>query len=139
MPADMMTSAPSPPPKEARQVRVFITSTSRAAAGQGVAPVYFVEVPGLDTPGFEQAAAAWVARVRRRNHFDLRPWHDEGVEALKREDVRARLKALEETLHASIAKMHRIANAPGNLASHNPHFVGRSSSTCSLWIVDSGL
>jgi len=29
---------------------------SRAAAGQGVAPVYFVEVPGLDTPGFEQAA-----------------------------------------------------------------------------------
>ena len=100
---------------------------SRAAAGQGVAPVYFVEVPGLDTPGFEQEAAAWVARVRRRNHFDLRPWHDEGVEALKREDVRSRLKALEETLHASIAKMRRIANAPGNLASHNPHFVGRET------------
>lgn len=100
---------------------------SRAAAGQGVAPVYFVEVPGLDTPGFEQEAAAWVARVRRRNHFDLRPWHDEGAEALKREDVRTRLKALEETLHASIAKMRRIANAPGNLASHNPHFVGRET------------
>ena len=44
-----------------------------------------VRVPGLDTPGFEQEAAAWVARVRRRNHFDLRPWHDEGAEALKRE------------------------------------------------------
>lgn len=100
---------------------------SRAAAGQGVAPVYFVEVPGLDTPDFEQTAAAWVARVRRRNHFDLRPWHDEGEAALKRLDVRARLDDLEKTLHTRISKLRRLAAAPGNLPAHNPHFVGRET------------
>jgi tetratricopeptide (TPR) repeat protein len=100
---------------------------SRAAAGQGVAPIYFVEVPGLDTPGFEQKAAAWVARVRRRNHFDLRPWQDEGATALRRQDVRNRLDDLERTLQARISKLRRLAAAPGNLPSHNPHFVGRET------------
>jgi hypothetical protein len=100
---------------------------SRAAAGQGVAPVYFVEVPGLDTPDFEQTAAAWVVRVRRRNHFDLRSWHDEGEAALKQLDVRARLEDLEKTLHTRISKLRRLAAAPGNLPAHNPHFVGRET------------
>jgi hypothetical protein len=100
---------------------------SRAAAGQGVAPVYFVEVPGLDTPGFEQRAAAWVTQVRRRNHFDLREWNVEGEAALKRLDVRARLSDLEKTLHARITKLRRIASAPGNIPAHNPYFVGRET------------
>lgn len=43
---------------------------SRSVGGQGVTPVYFVEIPGLDEPGFEQRAAAWLARVRRRNQVD---------------------------------------------------------------------
>ncbi|MEI7724117.1 MAG: toll/interleukin-1 receptor domain-containing protein [Bacteroidota bacterium] len=100
---------------------------SRASAGQGVAPVYFVEVPGLDSPGFEMKAAAWVARVRRRNHFDLRPWHDEGAAALQRLEVRARLIDLERALHTRISKLASIAEAPGNLPMHNPYFVGRES------------
>jgi tetratricopeptide (TPR) repeat protein len=100
---------------------------SRPAAGEGIAPVYFVEVPGLESADFEKKAAAWVARVRRRHHFDLRPWYDEGAEALRREDVRTRMEALKQTLHARISKMRRITEAPGNLAGHNPYFVGRET------------
>jgi tetratricopeptide (TPR) repeat protein len=99
---------------------------SRAAAGQGVAPVYFVEVPGLDAPGFEEQAAVWVSRVRRRNHFDLRPWYDEGARALQREDVRTRLDDLNRSLRERLTRLRRIAEAPGNLPAHNPRFVGRA-------------
>src|SRR5271170_1395648 len=56
---------------------------SHSVGGQGVTPVYFVDIPGMDDPEFEQRAAAWVARIRRRNQVDLRPWFDEGAEALK--------------------------------------------------------
>jgi len=100
---------------------------SRAAAGQGVAPVYFVEVPGLDSPDFDEQAADWIAQIRRRNHFDLRPWHEEGSEALKRLDVAKRLDDLEQTLYRQISKLRRVAEAQGNLAGHNPYFVGRET------------
>jgi hypothetical protein len=98
---------------------------SRAAGGQGIAPIYFVEVPGLDAPEFEQRAAAWVNRVSRRNRVDLRPWYDEGADCLKRRDVRTRLEDMERSLHARISKLRRIEQAPGNVPAHNPYFVGR--------------
>lgn len=98
---------------------------SRAVQGQGVAQVYFVEIPGLDTPEFEQQCAAWVARVRKRNHVDLRPWYDEGANALKRAEVRTRLDDLERSLVDRLSRLRRIADAPGNLPAHNPRFVGR--------------
>jgi len=98
---------------------------SRAVGGQGVAPVYFVEVPGLDTPEFNQQAEDWIQRVRERNHFDLRPWYHEGEDALKQQDVRDRLEDLERSLLTRVSKLRRIAAAPGNLHGHNSHFVGR--------------
>ncbi len=98
---------------------------SRAAQGQGVAPIYFVAVPGLDSPEFDARASAWVAAVRRRHHFDLRPWYDEGAAALQHMDVRTRLEELERTLHERLSKLRRLASAPGNLPAHNPRFVGR--------------
>ena len=61
---------------------------ARAVGGQGVAPIYFVEIPGIDDPTFEERAAAWFARVPRRQQFDLRAWFYEGRQALEREDVR---------------------------------------------------
>jgi tetratricopeptide (TPR) repeat protein len=100
---------------------------SRSVGGQGVTPVYFVEIPGLDEPGFEARAAAWLARVRRRNQVDLRPWYYEGVEALKQTDVRRRLDDLEQSLHTRISRLRRLRNAPGNLPAHNPRFVGREA------------
>jgi len=98
---------------------------SRAVQGQGVAQVYFVEIPGLDTKDFEQQAAAWVAKVRQRNHVDLRPWFDEGADTLKRADIRTRLEDLERSIFDRLSRLRRIADAPGNLPAHNPRFVGR--------------
>lgn len=98
---------------------------SRAVQGQGVAPIYFVEVPGLDAPGFEQQAAAWLALVRRSNQVDLRPWYHEGADALKRKDVRDRLDELKRSLADRLRRLRRAANAPGNLPAINQHFVGR--------------
>ena len=98
---------------------------SRAAQGRGVAPIYFVKIPGLDTPDFMQPAAAWVANIRRRNHFDLRPWYDQGVSALNRQEVRRRLDDLNRALQDRLSRLRRLAAAPGNLPAPNPHFVGR--------------
>ncbi len=100
---------------------------SRSVGGQGVTPVYFVEIRGLDDPGFEQRAAAWLARVRRRNQVDLRPWYHEGIEALKQADVRTRLDDLERSLQARLSRLRRLREAPGNLPAHNPRFVGREA------------
>jgi hypothetical protein len=100
---------------------------SRTVGGQGVTPVYFVEIPGLDEPDFEQRAAAWVARVRRRTQVDLRPWFHEGAEALKCVDVRRRLDDLERSLHTRLSQLRRLREVPGNLPAHNPHFVGREA------------
>ncbi len=98
---------------------------SRAAQGQGVAPIYFVEIPGLNAPDFDQHASAWMKSVRRRNYFDLRPWYSEGVGALRRLDVRKRLEDLEHSLHTKLSRLRRITAAQGNLPAHNPRFVGR--------------
>jgi tetratricopeptide (TPR) repeat protein len=100
---------------------------SRTVGGQGVTPVYFLEIPGLDEPGFEQRAAAWVAQVRRRNQVDLRDWFHEGVDALKRTDVRRRLDDLERSLHTRLSRLRRLREVPGNLPAHNPRFVGRET------------
>ena len=87
---------------------------SRAVGGQGVTPVYFLEIPGLEEPGFEQRAAAWVAQVRRRNHVDCAVVH-EGAEALKRTDVRRRLDDLAHSLHTRLSRLRRLREVPGNL------------------------
>ena len=55
---------------------------SRALLGEGVAPIYFVEIPGWSDKGFEERTAEWVSELRRRQHFDFRRWFNEGVEAL---------------------------------------------------------
>ena len=93
---------------------------SRAAQGQGVAPIYFVEIPGLDTPDFMQQAAAWVANIRRRHHFDLRPWFDDGVSALNRQEVRRRLDDLNRALQDRLSRLRRLAAGPGQPARPQP-------------------
>jgi hypothetical protein len=86
-----------------------------------------VTIPGLGRPGFDERAAAWFARVRRRQHFDLRPWFEAGRQALENQNVRTRLEDLERSLHTRLSRLRRIASAPGNLPAHNPRFVGRET------------
>ena len=101
--------------------------SARAVSGEGVAPIYVVTIPGLDEPGFEERAAAWLARVRRRQHFDLRAWFDAGRQALESDDVRTRIDDLKRSLHTRLSRLGRIAEAAGNLPAHNPRFVGRET------------
>ena len=51
-------------------------------ASEGIAPIYFIEVKGWKEKNFEQRSAEWVVELRRRQHFDLQPWYEEGQEAL---------------------------------------------------------
>ncbi len=98
---------------------------SRGVAGDGVAQVYFMEIPGIDDEGFRAHAAQWLEKVSRRQRIDLRPWYDEGADSLKRQDVKKRLEELKESLRKRITRMRVISEVPGNLPAPNPRFVGR--------------
>jgi tetratricopeptide (TPR) repeat protein len=98
---------------------------ARATQGEGVAQIYFIEIPGIDESGFKEKAKAWLEKVSRRQRFDFREWYDEGSDALKRTDVKNRLDELNKSLQVRIARMRRIVKAPGNLPAPNSRFVGR--------------
>jgi len=98
----------------------------RSVGGEGVTPVYFVEIPGLDEPGFEQRCAEWVARVKRRQRVDLRPWRDAGIEALKNEQVRKTLTGLRHGMFLTINRQRLLEKIPTNIPGMVAHFVGRT-------------
>jgi len=91
----------------------------------GVAPIYFVVVTGWDDKDFDKRCAAWVAELRRRQNFDLRPWHDLGEEALRQAAVRERMEKLNHQIAETILRGERAEKSLGNVDAHNPHFIGR--------------
>ena len=93
----------------------------------GVAPIYFVEVPGWTDKNFEQQCAAWIAELRKRQHFDLRPWHDIGEAALREVAVQERMQSLNVQIAATIMRGERAEKSLGNVDAHNPHFIGRTA------------
>jgi hypothetical protein len=93
----------------------------------GVAPIYFVEVPGWADKDFEQRCAAWVAELRKRQYFDLRPWHDQGEEALREAAVQERMGKLNRQIVQTITRGERAERSLGNVDAHNPHFIGRTA------------
>jgi tetratricopeptide (TPR) repeat protein len=93
----------------------------------GVAPIYFVEVPGWDSKDFEQQCAAWVAELRKRQHFDLRPWHDLGEVALREAAMQERMGKLNHQIVQIITRGERAEKSLGNVDAHNPHFIGRTA------------
>ncbi len=101
--------------------------TGRPYMGEGVAPIYFVEVPGWNEPGFETRCKEWVAELLRRQQFDLRPWHQEGADALRDGEVRRRMGELGERIADRIRLGEEAGRRLGNVETHNPHFVGRTS------------
>ena len=98
---------------------------ARATHGEGIAQVYFMEITGLDREEFETKAKAWLEKVNRRQRFDFRPWYEEGMDALKRADIKKRLNELKVALRDRILRMRAIASSPTNLPSPNVRFVGR--------------
>ena len=103
----------------------------------GVAPIYFVEVPGWDSKDFEQKCAALIAELRKRQHFDLRPWHDQGEEALRETAVQERMGEFgvprsrgpvpPEGGTPNVTRGERAEKSLGNVDAHNPHFIGRTA------------
>lgn len=101
------------------------SEVASAYFGDGVAPIFFMDVPGLDGEEFLGQRGEWVAELRRRHQFDLRPWQDTGVEALREAEVALRMKSLTEELGGRIKRADRAGHSLGNIPRHNPHFVGR--------------
>ena len=100
--------------------------SARALLGEGVATVYFVEVPGWADKDYEQRAAEWVAELRRRQYFDLRPWFNEGAEALKDAAIKARMEELNRQIRDRLGRIRKTLEAKGNVDRHNERFVGRT-------------
>jgi hypothetical protein len=95
--------------------------------GEGIAPIYFVEIPSWSDRGFDQRAAEWVAEIRRRQHFDFRSWFNEGTAALKDAALKARLDDLNRQIRERLSRVSRVIDAKGNVDRHNEHFVGRTA------------
>ncbi|MCB2188395.1 MAG: tetratricopeptide repeat protein [Deltaproteobacteria bacterium] len=93
--------------------------------GDGVAPILFVDVPGLDGDGFAKEHGPWLADLRRRNHFDLRPWYAAGAAALGEPAVAQAMASLQEQLGSRLRRVNQAGASPGNVPRPNPHFVGR--------------
>jgi len=99
---------------------------ARALVGEGVAPLYFVEVPGWQDKDFDQRSAEWIVELRRRQHFDLRPWFHEGEHALREVEVQGRMEKLNQRIAERIQRGERAEQSLGNVDTHNAHFIGRS-------------
>jgi hypothetical protein len=114
--------------------REFYEYLRHEAAGgplvESIRPIYFVEIPAWNDRGFEQRAAEWVAKFRRRWIFEFRPWFDEGAADLKNAAIKALLN--EANAQISIPLNRSRIDAKGNLDRHNEHFAGRSAELCRL-------
>ena len=99
----------------------------RAYFGDGVAPIYFVQVPGWEDKNFDQQCAAWVAELRRRQHFDLRSWFRDGEKSLRDATVQNRMRQLNDQLKERITRGEQAELSLGNVDAHNRHFIGRTS------------
>ena len=99
-----------------RQVHQLVGSDS-------IAQIYFVTVDGGDE---QRIAADWRALLRRHNYTDVRPWFDQGPQALASVEVQAKMAALGVSLWERMQRAQRAESAPGNLRWQNPHFLGRT-------------
>lgn len=98
---------------------------SKHILSEGIAPIYFVEVPGFpDSPAAH--LADWVENFRRRQwQVDLRPFIPQGLEALRSEGLKDRLAELERQIRERAGRVARAAASPNRVTDYNPCFVGR--------------
>src|SRR5260221_835090 len=100
---------------------------SRSFLGEGIAPIYLVEVPGLmDNPVSELFDKKWVTELRRRQYFDVRPWADRIAAAQTDVDFMARIEELARRIHQRLSRARKSVNSPGNVDRQNGNFVGRN-------------
>ena len=100
---------------------------AHALLGEGVAPIYFVEVPGWYDKDYNRRAEEWVVELRRRQHIDLCPWFNQGAEALKDAAVQTRMDELNRQIRNRLGRITKVLHAKGNVDRHNEHFKGRTA------------
>lgn len=99
--------------------------TARAWPGDPLTPVYAVEVPGFDGPGAD-AKRDWLTRLLRAQYCDLKPWRPDGLAAFRNDNVRERLKAVQQWLTERLGRVERVSGSPTTAPPHNRNFVGRT-------------
>ena len=97
----------------------------RALAGQGVAPIYLIDVPRWEDKDFETNCDEWVKDLRRRQSFDLRAWPEPDGHGSEDAALAACLSKLNIQISNRIRQGERAEERLGNVDAHNPHFVGR--------------
>jgi tetratricopeptide (TPR) repeat protein len=103
----------------------------RQCLGEGVAPVYFVELPGLETGESEELITEWVHGPRQwcdlasQTPVEIARWHDLGKRALEDTHVADRLRELKGELAERLKRADRAKESPTNIYRHNAQFVGR--------------
>jgi len=106
----------------------------RQCLGEGVAPVYFIELPGFfDENEIKGRISEWADDVRKRQLCDLASqepveierWHEVGKRALKDAEVARRLHTLKTQLTERLSRADRAKLSPTNFHQHNRKFVGR--------------
>jgi hypothetical protein len=96
--------------------------------GEGIAPIYLVEVPGWTGSSVNQSIdIKWAAELRRRQYFDFRPWANAITATPKDVNYKARVLELADRIHDRLSRARKFVNAKGNVDRQNEHFVGRSS------------
>jgi tetratricopeptide (TPR) repeat protein len=97
----------------------------RQCLSEGIAPVFFVTLPDSVDPKTDRRLASWIDEIQRRQTFDLRPWHNEGENALQHAHVKSTLEELQTSLRIRFERFERGGRSPNNLLRHNSAFVGR--------------
>jgi tetratricopeptide (TPR) repeat protein len=99
---------------------------ARALLGEGIAPVYFLEIPNWTDKNLAQGVPEWATELQRRQYFDLRPWFSDGAEALEDGLVKTQLDHLNDQIRDRLSRIRLVIDAKGNVDRHNEHFVGRA-------------
>ncbi|MCP5044547.1 MAG: TIR domain-containing protein, partial [bacterium] len=103
----------------------------RQCLGEGVAPVYFIELPGLDTGEIDDLIAEWVQGPRQwcdlasQTPVEIARWHEKGKQALEDTHVANRLQELKSEIAERLKRADRAKESPTNIYRHNAQFVGR--------------
>ena len=81
-----------------------------ALVGEGIAPVYLVDIPGWSAKSYAHRAAEWIDNLRRRQHIDLRLWFNEKTAA-----VNVSLDELNNQIRVRLNRVRLAVDAKGNV------------------------
>ncbi len=95
----------------------------RALGVEGIAPVYIATAAAFEA--HSGAEPGWIGELCSRQLADFRDWWPDGADALRRDDVRVRIEALEQSLAGRLERVREAAESPDNLPRANRYFAGR--------------